>query len=184
MHEQGRGVEGSLPKAAEFYRAAAELEWTEAQTKLGLCYESGQGVPQQFGEAAKWFRRAAERSDLQARERLGYYYHHGIAVDRDFQAAIAWYSKVVDSGELSSQANVAECYEATGALQEAYLWYNIAAAFGSVAFVGRRDALVANLDPLQVVACQEKAVEIFGRLWTKVLIRRREKLTAFSPVPA
>ena len=51
----GLGAKQDLSRAAEYYRAAAELGNTDAAKCLGFMYSNGQGVRQDDEEAARWF---------------------------------------------------------------------------------------------------------------------------------
>ena len=51
----GLGTEQDLCKAAEYYRAAAELGSRDAAKCLGFMYSNGQGVARDYSEAARWF---------------------------------------------------------------------------------------------------------------------------------
>lgn len=59
MFERGLGVDPDFAAAAEWYRKAADQEYSAAQIALGSLYESGRGVPQDAEEALRWYRRAA-----------------------------------------------------------------------------------------------------------------------------
>jgi TPR repeat protein len=54
----GEGVPVDYPKAAEWYRKAAEQGHVIAQNFLGYMYDNGLGVPQDEAQAVKWYRKA------------------------------------------------------------------------------------------------------------------------------
>ncbi|MGH9380035.1 MAG: caspase family protein [Thermoanaerobaculia bacterium] len=59
MFERGLGVDPDFAAAADWYRRAADQEYSAAQIALGSLYESGRGVAQDAQEALRWYRRAA-----------------------------------------------------------------------------------------------------------------------------
>ena len=46
------------------------LDYAEAQTLLGYCYEYGWGVEEDFAQAKEWFQKAADQGDLEAQDEL------------------------------------------------------------------------------------------------------------------
>lgn len=59
-HIEGDGVPVDAKKAAQLFRAAAELGNADGQFNLGLLYIRGAGVPQDDVEAYKWLTLAHE----------------------------------------------------------------------------------------------------------------------------
>lgn len=55
------GDQANILKAVKLYRKAAEQGNTDAQFRLGMCYEGGRGVAKDETEAIIWYRKAAER---------------------------------------------------------------------------------------------------------------------------
>ena len=48
MYDLGEGVPQSSKKALEYYRAAAEQDFADAQNKRGVMYEQGEGVDKNY----------------------------------------------------------------------------------------------------------------------------------------
>jgi TPR repeat protein len=55
---QGRGGPQDLPRAAEWYRQAADAGDGEGAYRLAQCYEKGRGVELNKEEAIRWHRAA------------------------------------------------------------------------------------------------------------------------------
>jgi hypothetical protein len=79
-------------EAVEWYRKAAEQNYTPAQSNLGWCYDNGCGVAKDYIEAVKWYRKAAEQGHPEAQFNLGCCYANGQAVVKDKVEAYAWFS--------------------------------------------------------------------------------------------
>jgi TPR repeat protein len=54
LYLDGHGVPQSSAEAANWFRRAAEQDYTEAQHNLGAMYGSGQGVKRDYVQAYKW----------------------------------------------------------------------------------------------------------------------------------
>ncbi|TXT24353.1 MAG: TPR repeat SEL1 subfamily [Gallionellaceae bacterium] len=70
MYANGQGTPQDYPKAAAWYRKAAEQGHARAQYHIGAMHDIGQGVPQNYRLAAMWFRKAAETEAANARTPL------------------------------------------------------------------------------------------------------------------
>ena len=70
MYDEGDGVEEDDVKAVEWYRKAAEQEYSDAQYNLGAMYYNGEGVEQDYAKAVEWVRKAAEQGHEGAKEAL------------------------------------------------------------------------------------------------------------------
>ena len=53
---ENNGVAPDFPKAAGYFRRAAELGYPDAAYALALCYRQGRGVPQDDAMAARWMK--------------------------------------------------------------------------------------------------------------------------------
>jgi hypothetical protein len=71
----GPGEEPDYPRAAQWYRKAADQSHALAQFNLGLMYASGQGVTQDDVEALLWILKAANQGDPGAQYNLGVRQH-------------------------------------------------------------------------------------------------------------
>lgn len=63
----GFGVEADHPRAARYYRQAADAGVAGAQFSLGVLHENGDGVIQDANRAAEWYSLAARTGDVRAR---------------------------------------------------------------------------------------------------------------------
>lgn len=70
------GDDLDLPRAAQWYRKAADQNHALAQYNLGVMFARGQGMPQDDATAAGWMHRAAEGGDA------GGQYHFGLRCHR------------------------------------------------------------------------------------------------------
>lgn len=125
------GLEKKVNKATDLVliRIAANGGYSEAQYRLGLCYESGDGVPQDYVEALRWYHKATENgSEYYYAGKLGEVYKKGLGVEKNYDEAIKWYHKAVESSEIGETImNLAEVYELAGRHQDSVRWYREAA---------------------------------------------------------
>jgi TPR repeat protein len=109
LYEQGLGVEQSNPRAAYWYRRAAEQEEPRAQHSLGVMYLQGRGVPKDPAEGVSWLRRSAGQGHAAACADLANLYWTGEGVPQNKTRALAWWLIAAGSGDgksvgLSSEA--------------------------------------------------------------------------------
>jgi len=83
MYHHGNGLPKDYKEAANWYRMAAEQDFSKAQANLGVMYGEGLGVPQDYTLAAEWFRKAAEQGNPLAQHNLGLLYGRGQGVKQD-----------------------------------------------------------------------------------------------------
>ena len=119
----------------EEYKKAAEQGHTNAQFRLGHCYEYGIGVAKNNEEAVSWYRKAAEQGNAFAQHYLGICYEEGVGVAKDEKEAASWYRKAAEQGDAVVQRNLGRCYEyGIGVAknnEEAASWYRKAAEQGN-----------------------------------------------------
>ncbi len=84
------GVAQDYAEALQWFRAAAEQGFVDAQYNLTLMYANGEGVAQDLEEAARLYRSAAEQGLAQAQVNIGVMYARGEGVAQDFAQAYAW----------------------------------------------------------------------------------------------
>ena len=58
-------VDRNKAKAVERYTRAADQGDTDAQYRLGMCYEEGAGVERDTAKAVEWYKRAADLGDVE-----------------------------------------------------------------------------------------------------------------------
>ena len=79
-------------------RKYAELGDSQAQIKLGLCYEKGRGVTPNENESIKWFTKAAIQGNHFAQYILGVRFYKGIGVRQSNEKALMWFEKASHGG--------------------------------------------------------------------------------------
>ncbi len=75
------------PAAAELFKQAADMDYAEAQYKLGMMYQKGLGFEINNTEAVRWYRMAADQNYAKALNGLGIMYECGLGVDKDYKEA-------------------------------------------------------------------------------------------------
>ncbi len=103
-YEFGQGVEKSIPEAMYYYKQLAELDYSDAQCRLGLCYEKYQV---NFKKAAYYYKLAAEQGCAQGMWLLGNCYIRGKGVSYSPEEAIKYYL-------LSAKGDYADAYQSLG----------------------------------------------------------------------
>ena len=83
----------------ENYRAAADMGFAKAQSRLGSMYEKGILVDVNKEEAVRWYRMAAEQGDVTAQFNLGYMYYNGEGCEKNIAEAMIWIGKAADQGD-------------------------------------------------------------------------------------
>ena len=126
-------------EAIKWLKLAAEQGQAYAQFGLGTMYDSGHGVPKDRSEAAKWYRRAADQGQVSAQFNLGFYLY-GMVFDLG-----------IDNGYDKSKV--------TERLEEAYKWFNLAAAQHDQKARKYRDEAASQMTPDQIAEAQRMARE-------------------------
>ena len=116
-------------------KIAAEGGNSEAQTRLGYCYEKGEGTPQSYSQAEKMYRLAAEKGFAKAQYNLGCLYFYGRGVIQSYPVAVKWFQLAAEQGLDWAQNNLGSCYRSghgvTKSCSEALKWYRMAANQGN-----------------------------------------------------
>jgi hypothetical protein len=161
-------------RALDWYRKAAESGEDTAQYMLGWIYTLGpytpwnKIAPTDLAQGVKWLRRAVESDNPDAEEHLGYLYERGRGVIQDFKEAIRLYLMAADQGHSDAQQRLGMMYLlGKGVVSNpilAHMWFNIAAANGTVAHLFRvedavegRDLAAKEMKPEEVERAQELA---------------------------
>ena len=87
------GVELQAVDPLDDVKRAAEQGDSEAQYKLGCCYDSGNGVKIDPQEAMSWWTKAAKQNNPKAQYELGEYYSLGHQVEKDENKAQEYWIK-------------------------------------------------------------------------------------------
>ncbi|KAJ3340911.1 hypothetical protein HDU93_005995 [Gonapodya sp. JEL0774] len=111
-----------LPKAAHWYRQAAEQNHARAQRDLGsfyleaaqynlaIAHGAGIGVGQDLRAGAKWYLRAAEKGDRAFQYEIGNCYASGDGVEQSDSLAFTWHLQAAEQGHLAAQYAVGKAY--------------------------------------------------------------------------
>ena len=70
-YKKGINAEQNGELSVRYYKIAAELGFTKAQYKLGVCYRDGFGVEIDINKALLWFNKAADQGDIFAKHNIG-----------------------------------------------------------------------------------------------------------------
>lgn len=109
---QSTSSQSYTQNAEDRYLNLAREGNTEAQYKLGSCYELGlQGVSKQYQNAFYWYKRAAEQGHTNAQYRLGFCYEYGIGVAKNFDYAVSWYRKAARNGNKAAETRLRQIYK-------------------------------------------------------------------------
>jgi TPR repeat protein len=142
-----------LPKAAAYFRRAAEAGDGLGQVYLAQMLHLGKGMPKDVAEAARWYALAAEQQIALASSNLGGMYEQGVGVPQDYAKALQMYRG-------AAARNFAAAYVGLGGLYEggkgvpadpvvAYACFQAAVSNGLDAAKQRRDEAGARLDAEQ-----------------------------------
>jgi uncharacterized protein len=153
------GNEPDWPKAAEWFRKAAEQKVPEAEYNLGLLYLDGHGVEKDAVAAADWLSRAAVKGMVEAALEYGVLVMRGEGVQRDEKIGIKWLTYAAMRGHPVAQNRLARIY-ATGTgvtadVVEAAKW-NILAAKGGRPDV-TLDEMMTKLTAAQKAEAEKRA---------------------------
>lgn len=85
-------------EALKWYQIAAEGNYPEAQTNLGIFYLKGSGTEQNMDKALYWIEKAAQVDYPYAVYLIGLFYYSGIGYEKDIASAISWFEKAVNLG--------------------------------------------------------------------------------------
>jgi TPR repeat protein len=95
----GRGVPQDFKAAILHYKAAADLEFADAQFSLALMLSDGLGLERPMPEEAEpWYQRAAMNGHAGAAHNLGILYAKGIGVPRNPRTALELFEYAVSRG--------------------------------------------------------------------------------------
>ncbi len=125
------------PESCEWYEQAALQGDTDAQNKLGLCYNKGYEnwkARNEF-ESCKWFEKAAVKGHTVAQFYIGQCYYKGVGVNqKNTEKGCEWFEKAALQGLAEAQYNLAICYSKGDGKEknkvESCKWYEKAANNG------------------------------------------------------
>ena len=155
--EQGRTNEG-----VALIRKSANQNQPAAQYRLAKLYEIGEGVSQDSEMARQLTERAAANGNRIAMHDLALYYAEGRGgVTADLPTAAKWFEKAAERGVVDSQFNLGVLFESGQGLpknvNDAFVWYSIAAAQGDQFAKTRVEVLSSTLDQTDLVSAAARA---------------------------
>jgi TPR repeat protein len=119
--------EHDLPKAADYYKRAAEKGLAFAQVLIGECYRDGAGVEASRTEAKTWFQKAAVQGALPAMHQLALYHYE----DGKLSDSMELLFTAAEGGFAPSQLQLGNLYEYDKQVginyDEAFKWVSKAA---------------------------------------------------------
>jgi localization factor PodJL len=142
-----------------WYERAASQGQAAAQFRLAVLFERGIGVSPDPERAKVWYGRAAEQGHVRAMHNLGVMLVAG-EPPADPAGAARWFGQAAERGFVDSQFNLAVLYESGRGvarnLEEAYLWFALAARSGDLAAARHLEQVAAQLHPTEVAAAEAK----------------------------
>lgn len=99
-----KSVEPDPPRAAAFYRLAAEQGDALAQDMLSWMLLEGEAVPGEAADARFWAEKAAAQGIAASMTRMGLIFHHALGVERNVAAAARWWEEAARRGDADGQA--------------------------------------------------------------------------------
>jgi uncharacterized protein len=158
MYERGFGVPADPAEAAQWNLRAAVQGNTQAQAQLARALETGTGVQRNDAEALRWYRNAAEKDPkaqlLMARKLA--------EAPNTCNPALHWYKKAAEGGEVEAMRGMGELYltKPCGVdRRNSYLWFYIAARFGSRESQSELEKAASLITPAQKKSAESKAEE-------------------------
>ncbi|KAI1170808.1 hypothetical protein F4777DRAFT_567821 [Nemania sp. FL0916] len=148
MNLYGYGVKKNVGKAFEYFKAAADQDYSLAHVALGALYLD-QGQPDDLKVASSYFDAAARWYNLEAQYYLAEMIHHGVGRDKTCGAAMQYYKNVAERSEpvVSSWTEANQAFE-DGDLELAFLNYVMAAEQG---YEKAQNNVAFLLDPTHTV---------------------------------
>ena len=146
--------------ARQFYRQAAERNYSAALTNLGFMYRKGRGVAQDYASARQFYLASASLGNLRARTNLGKMFEEGWGLKVDMDSARSWYELAASSGWANAIDSLGNLFrQGKGVIadpKEALRLYRLAADLGQSNAMNNlgimyRDGIGVAADPSQAV---------------------------------
>ncbi len=131
---KGDGIEQNKEQGLELLKTAGRAGDKEALYQLGEIYVEGKDVPKEYVYAAGFYKMAALQGYAPAQHKLGLLYLLGRGIPQDLSLAFKWLARAANQGYVAAQHDIAELRTKSTTLSnpvEAYMWYNIIAAYNS-----------------------------------------------------
>jgi len=98
MYLKGQGVTRDAKEAFQWFKKAADKNYSRAQYKLGYLYHRGEGTAKNNDQAFKWVSKSAGQGYKPAMYYLGKLYAAGDGVKENTQRALKWHNKAYSAG--------------------------------------------------------------------------------------
>ncbi|MGJ8564358.1 MAG: peptidoglycan-binding protein [Alphaproteobacteria bacterium] len=152
---------GRTSDAVELIRSSANKGQPAAQYRLAKLYEAGEGVTADPAMARQLTERAARNGNRIAMHDLALYYAEGRGdVGVDIKTAAIWFEKAAERGVVDSQYNLGVLYESGQGLpknlNEAYVWYGIAAGQGDQYAQKQIETLKGNMSAADITKAETR----------------------------
>lgn len=103
MYYNGHGVEQNYTKAFEWFKKAADQDYSVGQYFLGVMYGDGLGVDQNYAKALEWYEKSAEQNESDAQFNLGWMYYEGKGTEQSYENAVYWWEKSAAQDDAEAQ---------------------------------------------------------------------------------
>ncbi len=142
MYKAGEGAKRDIKAALTWYKKAADLNSSSAQSDLGDMYYEGKDVGQDYTKAMSWYMKSAENSDWfwdtdgnsQAQIKIADMYYDGVGVKKDYKNAFKWFMRAAKQGNAYAQFSIGWMYAggewATTNFKKSFKWSLLAAEQG------------------------------------------------------
>lgn len=97
-------------QSLEWYRKAAENNYSDAQLALADLYLEGKYVRQDSEQGVYWMKKASDNGNAKAQNRLGVMCHFGRNVPKDYAQAFKLYLSAAENGSDDALGNIARAY--------------------------------------------------------------------------
>jgi len=91
-----------------WYAKAAEQDYAEAQSNLGIMYDHGRGISEDNEAAVLWYTKAAQQGYVDAQVNLGFMSANGEGLEKNEANAYLWWSLAKAGGNKLGKINLEE----------------------------------------------------------------------------
>ena len=161
LYLRGGPIKQDLGQALHWYTKAANDGSSVACERLAYLYSQGIGVQPDKEQSLKWLKRSANLGYPLAVFELGMAYETGTTAPQDMDMARRLYNQAAHSGQPDALMALGNLYaEGRGTkadAQKAFMYYILAAGYGSTNGKRRAEELQKGLTHKQVIAAKQEA---------------------------